>query len=217
MCPEHFVFDLTTWSPPWSNKKRRTPRRINSILFNQSYRHWIISFILNSFINGQSQKSRKRKRESAGKWYSVFEGCWNPGFLIWRDHCGRPASCHLKGRPQTPATTGEKHDSWGQMRTILANAQAGECLVSVQDHLMLETIQGGKKKFWCTHTKKCQSTHCKNNTQQAQSLDVREWSTAKIKLMPQGQRDRLHWRKRTVRNKFVPRGPKTSIPLRRAL
>ena len=52
----------------------------------------------------------------------------------------------------------------------------------------------------------------KTKTQQAQSLDVREWSTVKNKLMPQGQRDRPHWRKCTARNKFVPQGSKRSTP-----
>ena len=66
--------------------------------------------------------------------------------------------------------------------------------LSPRPFLMLETIQGEKKKFWCTHKNMSmyQLQKKTNNTQQAQSLDVREWSTAKIKLMPQGQRNRPH-------------------------
>merc|ERR1712001_459744 len=42
------------------------------------------------------------------------------------------------------------------------------------------------------HTITCQCTICNNNFQQAQSLDVRERSTARNKLAPQSQQDRLH-------------------------
>ena len=82
---------------------------------------------------------------------SEFQRFKSSEFLIWRDHCGRLASCHLKGSPPTPATTREKQESWGHMGNMLAIAQAGECLVSQRPFLMLATISRGKKRIWSTH------------------------------------------------------------------
>ena len=69
--------------------------------------------------NGQGQKVVKNFKKEGERervadkntWFSEFQRFKSSEFLIWRDHCGRPASCHLKGRSQAPATTGEKHDS----------------------------------------------------------------------------------------------------------
>ena len=88
---------------------------------------------------------------------------------------------------------------------MLAIAQAGECLGSQRPFWCWKPFQGEKRRSEA-HTKTCQCTICNNNFQQAQSLDVKEWSTAKIKLVPQGQRDRPHWSKRTVKIKLVPQG-----------
>merc|ERR1712208_239197 len=61
------------------------------------------------------------------------------------------------------------------------------------------------------HTITCQCTTCNNYFQQAQSLDVREQSTARNKFAPQSQQNRLHLRKRTARNKLVPRGQQNRL------
>ena len=93
-----------------------------------------------------SQKSRKRKRVLANDiQFSKVAGI-HPGFLIWRDHCGRQGSCHLKGSPPTPATTGEKQESWGHMGIMLAIAQAGECLVSQGPFSCWKPLQGERRK-----------------------------------------------------------------------
>merc|ERR1712141_449913 len=55
------------------------------------------------------------------------------------------------------------------------------------------------------HTITCQCTICNNNFQQAQSLDVRERSTARNKLAPQSQQDRLH------PNEGHPKGSKSCL------
>ena len=137
----------------------------------------------------------------------TISGFWVPKvqFPVWRDHCGRLASCHLKGSPPTPATTREKQESWGHMGTMLAIAQAGECLVSQRPFWCWKPFQGERRESEA-HTKTCQCTICNNNFQKARSLNVIEWSTAKNNLVPQGQRNRPHWSKRTVKIKFVPQG-----------
>ena len=144
-----------------------------------------------------------RKRES---WVKI-SGARVPKvhFLVWRDHCGRLASCHLKGSPPTPATTREKQESWGHMGNMLAIAQAGECLVSQRPFWCWKPFQGERRESEA-HTKTCQCTICNNNFQKARSLNVIKWSTAKNNLVPQGQRNRPHWSKRTVKIKFVPQG-----------
>ena len=155
-----------------------------------------------------SQKSRKRMRESTGKWYSVFEGCWNPS---WVPDLERPlwqtGVMSLEG--ETTDTSHNRGEAW----FLRPNEDHfGQCPsrgmlgLSPRPFDAGNHSRGKEEILMHTHKKKCQCTHCKNNTQQAQSLDVREWSTAKIKLMPQGQRDRPHWRKCTARNKFVPQG-----------
>ena len=52
------------------------------------------------------------------------------------------------------------------------------------------------------------------NSQKAQSLDVKEWSTVKNKFAPRGQQDRLHWKRApTTREAWQTRasGSKRSI------
>merc|ERR1712055_875089 len=77
------------------------------------------------------------------------------------------------------------------MGIMLAIAQAGECLASQGPFSCWKSFQGERRNSEA-HTKTCQCTICNNNFQQARSLNVRERPTARNKLVPQSQQDRLH-------------------------
>merc|ERR1712001_506055 len=64
------------------------------------------------------------------------------------------------------------------------------------------------------HTITCQCTTCNNYFQQAQSLDVREQSTARNKLVPRGQQNRLH--QNEDRNQIGASGSSKSAPSKKA-
>merc|ERR1712121_95631 len=66
------------------------------------------------------------------------------------------------------------------------------------------------------HTITCQCTICNNNFQQAQSLDVRERSTARNKLAPRSQQDRLHPNEGTQKGQNRASGSAKSTPLKKA-
>merc|ERR1712055_506659 len=101
------------------------------------------------------------------------------------------------------------------MGIMMAIAQAGECLASQGPFDAGNHFKGEGRKSEA-HTKTCQCTICNNNFQQAQSLDVRERSTARNKLAPQSQQDRLHPNEGTQKGQNRASGSAKSTPLKKA-
>ena len=150
--------------PPWSRLRRRdeTPRRPLIITTHQPGK--------NSVVDRRQAIRRGRKTNS-----------------------------------RFPAKPGEIQQFWGQMGIILANLK-GELQGALSSSTCptRQTLELTSTNFWswklfnmgmtdfCDQPKNFFNVSSANHTQQAQSLDVKEWSTAKNKLVPQGQWNRPH-------------------------
>ena len=137
-----------------------------------------------------SQKLQERERERESSWMKIA-GFWVPKVHfsglerpLWQTGVMSP-----EGEPTYTSHNEGEAGILGPHGEHVGHCPSRRMLGLTETILMLKTISRGKKRIWSTH-KNMSMYYLQQNFPKSPESECLEWSTAKIKFVPQGQSNR---------------------------